>query len=289
MPKYKTKLLYLLIGLPVTVFGQSFTGTITDSQNNTPLPYASIGVKGKSIGGIADSKGHFLVNITNAAPSDTIIVSYLGYESKTFVKRDISQSAYHIELVPGALQLREVAARGKRATIIIGNKKASAQYTGWGDYISSKGRLRGVAIQTTDTPLKLSKFKMRLNACEFDSVRFRLHILPLQTNYSGNLNAELIDENIFFNAYKDQKWVSVDLTPYNLVIHQNIVAAVEWVDSWVKKESRNESYLLTISLSREEGYIYVRETPEEPLATKSKFTPTIYFETYKPGNSDIPK
>jgi hypothetical protein len=285
MPTSKFKLLCLLIGFPIAMFGQSFKGIITDNQSATPLPYASIGVKDKSIGGIADSKGRFYIDIAGATSTDTIVVSYLGYESKTFVKRDILQSDYKIKLVPGALQLREVVAKGKRETIIIGNNKATGQYTGWGDYTSSRGRLRGVAIKTTETPLKLDKFNMHMAACEFDSVRFRLHILPLEANQLTNLYAELIDENIFFNAYKAQKWVSVNLIPYNLVIDQNVIVAVEWVDAWVKKETRNESYQLTISLSRQDGDMYIRQTPEEPfLAIRSKFTPTIYFQTYKPGN-----
>jgi hypothetical protein len=285
MPTSKVKLLCLLFGFPITMFGQSFTGIINDSQNDTALPYASIGVKGKSIGGIADSKGHFSINIANAVPTDSIVVSYLGYESKTFKKSDISQSVYQIKLAPSALQLREVVAQGKRDIIIIGNKNPSSRYTGWGDYISSRGRLRGVAIETNETPLKLTKFKMHLNECEFDSVRFRLHILPLGENYSGNLEKELIKENIFFNVHKGQKWVNIDISSYNVVIDQNIIVAVEWVDAWVKSEIRAESYQLTISTSRAEGYLYTRKTPEQGFSvTKIKSAPTMYFETYKPGN-----
>ena len=204
------------------------------------------------------------------------------------MKRDISNTAYEIKLVSRAYRLPEVVTLGKREIIIIGNKKASSQYTGWGDYFSSRGRLRGLAIETDEAPLKLAKFKMHLDACEFDSVRFRLHILPLQANHSGDLQTELINENIFFTAFKGQKWVSVDLTPYNLIINQNIIVAVEWVDSWAKKEPTGESYLLTISLSREEGYTCIRKTPEEPfLVTKMKLTPTMYLETYKPSNTDM--
>ena len=288
MRNYKTGLLCFIMGLPIAVFGQIFTGVISDSQNNTPLPYANIGIKGKSIGGIADSEGHFHINIANAAAMDTIVVSYLGYHSKTFIKRSVSQAQYEIKLNPNAIQLSEVVARGKRDVIIIGNKNPSARFTGWGDYVSSRGRLRGVAVETNDTPLKLAKFKMHLDACEFDSVRFRLHVLPLGENHSGDLKATLLNENVFFNAYKGQKWVDVDLSKYNLVIDQNIIVAVEWVDAWVKSEARNESYRLTISTSRKEGFLYTRKTPEETFSViQIKSTPTMYFETYKPGNQKI--
>ncbi|MCF2443979.1 carboxypeptidase-like regulatory domain-containing protein [Dyadobacter sp. CY345] len=269
-----------------SLFGQTFSGIIVDSQNGTPLPYANIGVKGKSIGGIADSKGHFHINISNAVLTDTIVVSYLGYANKTFVKSSLSESKYDIKLISNPLLLHEVVTRGKREIIVIGNKNPSSRYTGWGDYVSSRGRLRGVAIETKETPLQLSKFKMHLDACEFDSVRFRLHFLPIGENYSGNLKEEIIKENVFFNVVNDQKWVTVDLSRYNLVIDQNIIVAVEWVDAWVKNEIRNESYLLTISTSREAGFLYTRKTPEEPFSvTKSNATPTMFFETYKPPHN----
>lgn len=285
MHYFKLTFLCLLMGFPMSIFGQAFTGVISDGETAVPLPYATIGVKGKSIGGITDSKGYFHINIANAATNDTIVVSYLGYQSQLFVKRDISHSQYEIKLVPLAFQLNEVVTLGKREVIIFGNKKPSSRYTGWGDYVSSRGRLRGVAVETNDLPLLLTKFRMHFEACEFDSVRFRLHILPLGADYSGDLKAELIKENVFFNAYKDQKWLDVDLSRYNLVIRQNVVVAVEWVDSWVKKEKRSESYQLTISTSREEGYLYTRKTPEEPFTvTKMKYIPTMYFESYKPGN-----
>ena len=262
---------------------QTFTGNVTDSQNGVPLPYASIGVRGKSVGGIADINGHFRINLTRAMPTDTVVISYLGYQSKALFKRDINDAAYQIKLVPSAFQLQEVVTLGKRELISVGHKKASGNFTGWGDYSSSKGRLRGTAIETDKWPLKLAKFNVHLAACDFDSVRFRLHILAQPANPAGDLKTELLKENIFFTAHKGQKWVSVDLTPYDLIVHQNIIVAVEWVDAWVQEGG---SHLLTISMSREEGYTYTRETPEEPFqGIQYRFTPTMYFETYKPGSS----
>ena len=274
-----------MLGLSSSLLGQSFSGIITDSKNGSALPYASIGVKGKSIGGIADAKGQFKISIANAVSTDTIVVSYLGYQPRTFSKPEILKSAYDIKLIATPVQLHEVVALGKREVIIIGNKKPTSRYTGWGDYGSSRGRLRGVAIETNQAPLKLATFKMHLDACEFDSVRFRLHILAQGENHSGDLKTQLLDENVFFTAYKDQKWVSVDLSRYNLIVQQNVIVAVEWVDAWVKNEMRTESYLLTISSSRQDGYLYARKTPEEPFSVqKTNSIPTMYFETHRPGN-----
>ena len=278
---HKTLTCSFILLLPMLTLAQSFTGSVLDEPSGAPLPYASIGVRGKRVGGIADLNGQFRIDLTQALPTDTVVISYLGYHAKTLLRRDVSQATYQIKLVPNAVQLPEVVTLGKREIIRIGHMKASGHFTGWGDYSASKGRLRGTAIETDELPLKLVKFNMHLAACEFDSVRFRLHILPLQAVHSGNQKAELLHQNIFFTAHKDQKWVRVDLAPYNLIMDQPVVVAVEWVDSWVKTGG---SHRLTISTSRQDGYTYSRETPEEPSQlVHYQFSPTMYFETYKAG------
>ncbi len=279
----KIYILSLFLLLPMLALSQSFTGVVMDSKSGTPLPYANIGVRGKNLGGIADIRGHFQIDLSKSLPTDTVVISYLGYQSQTFLKRNIGGIDYKIELISSALQLQEVVAIGKREVVTIGNKKASGHFTGWGDYSSSKGRLRGIAIETDKWPLKLTTFNLYLDACEFDSVRFRLHILPLLVNHSGDLQIESLKENIFFTARKGQKRVHVDLTPYNLIINQNSIVAVEWVDAWTQQGG---SHLLTIATSREEGYTYTRDTPEVPFqVVYYKFTPTMYFEAYSSNAS----
>lgn len=39
-----------------STLGQTFHGKIFDASTNEPLPYANIGVKGKSIGGISNAQ-----------------------------------------------------------------------------------------------------------------------------------------------------------------------------------------------------------------------------------------
>ncbi len=72
-----TGLLFMIVS---TAFSQNkITGTITDGALS--LPGANAAVKGSSDAGSSDFDGKF--TITTSATSGQIVVSYLGYESKT--------------------------------------------------------------------------------------------------------------------------------------------------------------------------------------------------------------
>jgi TonB-linked SusC/RagA family outer membrane protein len=74
----------LILSIPGQLFSQNvpITGKITDATTGQPVAGASVRVKGTSGGVATDSSGIFHIN---AARSATLIVSYVGYES-----RDIS-------------------------------------------------------------------------------------------------------------------------------------------------------------------------------------------------------
>src|ERR1700754_1174964 len=85
----------------------TITGDITDAQTGLPLAYATIGVKERDTQTLSNPDGTFELIIAEGAHSDTLIVSYIGYE--TFEKR-VSQlsTPEHIQLKEYAIVLDEV-------------------------------------------------------------------------------------------------------------------------------------------------------------------------------------
>ncbi len=70
----------LLFMLVSTAFSQGkITGTITDGQNS--LPGTNVAIKGTKVGTSADFDGKFTINTT--ANSGELVISFLGYDSKT--------------------------------------------------------------------------------------------------------------------------------------------------------------------------------------------------------------
>lgn len=75
-----------------TVQGDQVIQTsIVDAEDSTPISFASITIRGKKAGFVADLNGHF--DITGAMKEkDTIIVSAVGYESGMFTIAEMTRS-----------------------------------------------------------------------------------------------------------------------------------------------------------------------------------------------------
>ena len=261
--------------------GQIISGVVIDKQTSLPLPYASLGIRDKGIGCIADKRGRFSLSISQASYRDSIIISNIGYESTTILVKNFTLNELNqIKLQPKVKELEEVIVVAKQDMLVLGNSTYTSDFTGWGDFTSSRGRSKGLQIEPKEFPTKIIEFDVRLKDNDFDSVKLRLHI------YTNNPNSdsakEVLPENVLFTAVKNQHWVRVDLEKYNISMDKPLWASVEWVDSWTSPKLGKGSYLLTISTGKKEGYSFYREAPEQPFTTLFyKTSPTMYFKGYK--------
>ena len=122
-----TALLFILSLFTLTSFGQArqivLSGTITDAENNEPLPYATVSVYNRNGdlagGGIADENGIFKLNVS---PNDySLNFEYIGFESiTTDVKRYTnSTNIGTIQLVSSVESLEGVDVVGQSAEVEI--------------------------------------------------------------------------------------------------------------------------------------------------------------------------
>ncbi|WP_268224284.1 SusC/RagA family TonB-linked outer membrane protein [Sinomicrobium oceani] len=79
------------------------SGTITDAENNTPLPGVSIVVVGKSIGATSDFDGHYTIQ---AVPGDELKFSYIGMTTVTLTVGN--DEVVNVAMKEDATQLGEV-------------------------------------------------------------------------------------------------------------------------------------------------------------------------------------
>jgi hypothetical protein len=54
-------------------------GTVVDGENNEPLPYASVYIKGKSVGTITNLQGEFAFHFPSEYRNEILVISMLGY------------------------------------------------------------------------------------------------------------------------------------------------------------------------------------------------------------------
>lgn len=59
---------------------QSISGKVLDKNNNDPLPFATIAIKGTILGTTTNSQGGFVLSIPDQYRNSSIIVSFMGYQ-----------------------------------------------------------------------------------------------------------------------------------------------------------------------------------------------------------------
>ncbi|HEY4785523.1 MAG TPA: SusC/RagA family TonB-linked outer membrane protein, partial [Bacteroidales bacterium] len=83
------------------------TGKVVSTSDNTPVPGASVRIKGTNIGTVTDVDGNFSVEVTD---NDVLVISYLG-----FLSDEVSvagQTSIDVKLVNDISQLDEVVVIG---------------------------------------------------------------------------------------------------------------------------------------------------------------------------------
>ncbi len=106
MKKFTLLTLLLFFVSMATVIAQQRTisGTVTNAGSGEPLPGANIVVQGTTVGTSTDMKGNFELNIPSEA--DSLVVSYLGYRTKTLSIGN--RSKFAIKLVSDRAMLSEM-------------------------------------------------------------------------------------------------------------------------------------------------------------------------------------
>jgi hypothetical protein len=105
------EILYLLIALmliSLSLSGQvtKIMGTISDATTGEPIPFANIYFYGTTIGVTSDFDGHF--SIETKIPTDSLIASYIGYETqaKKIYKNKFQEVSFQLQ--PVNIDLPEV-------------------------------------------------------------------------------------------------------------------------------------------------------------------------------------
>ena len=104
----------LFVIIPIPSFPQTsvvLEGNVVDKDSKTPIKFATVSILGKSIGTITDSNGWFSMTLFELSYSDTIKVSYIGYESYKQSVAVFNEERIIIELEEKYYSIAEVTIR----------------------------------------------------------------------------------------------------------------------------------------------------------------------------------
>ncbi len=85
-----------------------YKGEVVDDSSNKPLVFATLAVEGTNISTITNTEGSFLLKVPKEITEGTVIVSFLGYQSKNIPFSQLQPEGNKIALSVSAVQLSEV-------------------------------------------------------------------------------------------------------------------------------------------------------------------------------------
>ncbi len=97
----------MLIMFQLQAQQHAVTGTVTDANDGSPLPGATIVIQGTSKGTSSDMNGKYQIQ---AGPDDVLVFSFVGYTNETATVGD--RNVIDMKLVPSIKQLQELVVIG---------------------------------------------------------------------------------------------------------------------------------------------------------------------------------
>jgi iron complex outermembrane receptor protein len=105
----KYSLLFILAFISYSAFSQvTIAGEIKDAENS-PIPFASVYLQNSKYGTVSNYNGSFALQIkSDAYTKDSLVVSYIGYQTAKIPVSLTKSSTLKIRLEPTVILLDEV-------------------------------------------------------------------------------------------------------------------------------------------------------------------------------------
>lgn len=214
------KNLLLLVCLVNISYGQTIKGTVFDGATKEPIPFASIGIKGKTLGTVCDENGNFELSTTSATDTDSLKISSIGYKSKCFIMSTAKNfNGEKINLSQTNVQLSEVIVKPtKTITKVLGNKRYNENVKCF--FQGANGNYKGVEVvikadNKKDRLVWIEDFNFYINQCLFkDSIAFRLNFY--KEDKDGMAAENILQKPIVFKIAPRLGIFTIDLKKYNI-------------------------------------------------------------------------
>lgn len=114
MIKKQTVLIFVFLLITSSIFGQNtiIKGIVSDSITGERLSYASLIIKGTTVGTATDENGTF--SFSPSTTHECLVVSYLGYNTQEIKFIPGQTNQFNIRLKPNGVTLKEVTIKPKR-------------------------------------------------------------------------------------------------------------------------------------------------------------------------------
>jgi len=240
-------IVFLFVGSAVNA--QFIQGSVLDATSKEPLSFVQIGVVNKNVGVLSDEKGQFKLDSPKIQESDSIIFSYLGYEIRTILLKDLMNSS-EVSLKKQVFSLPKIDVKAEALTKnrTLGYNKTNSRLltVGWSvlrkNIIDNPVGERGIIIKLKGKTALVKNVNFHIADNEFDSVTCRVHLYTIK---DGLPDKEITTENIFVQTTKKHGWVKVPIDHLQIIIQEDIIVTIELVKARKKEPIIGEGFLFS--------------------------------------------
>ncbi len=210
----------------------AITGQVLDQATRKPLGFVSVGVLRQPFGTVADAQGNFTLQLPASYDADSVRFSLIGHASRTLRVADLRRAvaAGPVLLRARAVPLTEARVKAKNLKRrVLGNSTPGVTLRMDGFDANMAGNQIGQLIPIKK-PAFLESIAIRASHFDYDTVCFRLNIYKLHNDYPAE---NILPKAIYWVITYEQAHsrVSLDLRPYHLYLTENVVVALELVNS----------------------------------------------------------
>lgn len=243
----------LLISISNFTYAQNInvSGKVIDNSTKLPVPFATLGIKGKSIGSVTDEKGlySFLIEQSAVDASDQLIISSIGYQPFTVPLEKFKQGQQTINLAAAPTTLHTVTIKPQKFKVKTYGRTSSStfmvanMYTERNHKDDNLGKEQATVL-SIDKSCYIKDFNMYLSFNRFQSVKFRLNFYSVKDGLPDKL---IVDKDVLFDVTEKKGWVKVDLTKYDLYLngYNKIAVGIQWVKS-VSADTAGRSFSISV-------------------------------------------
>ncbi len=201
----------------------TIAGNILNEETGAPIPYATLQIKGKPKGVVADNEGFFELTLTEPELSDSLTASCLGYNRRTFgTDTLLSEPRINIFLKEKPVNIESVVISSpklRKKTKVMGNR---GLFTTGSIYLDTHGQQIALYI---DNDKHVNGYIRKVSYYLSDKgnveAPFRVRILDVDT-LDGSPGKDLIPEILVVIPPQDTDgWFDVNLSEYGIYVPQN--------------------------------------------------------------------
>lgn len=198
-------------------------GTICEEETGTPISYATLQIKGKPKGVVADHQGFFEFTLTEMELSESLTASCLGYERRTFLADSlrlkpeviIALKEKPVSMEPVTVTVSKLRKKNKS----VGNRK---WYTAGSIYLDTHGQQIALYI---DNDKNVNGYIQKVSYYLSDKgnveAPFRVRVLNVDT-LQQSPGKDLLPEILVVQPPEDTDgWFDVDLSEYRIYVPVN--------------------------------------------------------------------